>query len=155
MGRLSEGPDGWIGVDFDRTLAHRIHDSGTIDVGPPVQSMLTRVKRWLEEGRNVKIFTARVGKGPEDGRWGTVAQQRELVEQWCVKYLGQKLPVTCEKDGYMIELWDDSAVAVEENTGRQLSPSKVDGYPGTPESEVWNAVLSKLTVPMQSGGSIR
>lgn len=143
MGRLANGPDGWIAVDFDRTLAYRVHDSNTIDTGVPVLSMVARVKKWLAQGRNVRIFTARVGsKNPTD-RWGTVEQQRELIEQWCLKHIGQVLPVTAEKDGYMLELWDDAAVAVEENTGRQLSPSKVEGLPSMPVDVALNEKLSK------------
>jgi len=136
MGRLANGPDGWIAVDFDRTLSHRVHDSGSISVGPPVWPMVDRVKRWLAQGKNVKIFTARVSANNPTERWGTPAQQRELIEQWCLEHIGQVLPVTAEKDGYMLEMWDDAAVAVEENTGRQLSPSKVEGQPPTPFDEL-------------------
>jgi len=142
VGRLSEGPEGWIGVDFDRTLAYRTHDSDKPDVGSPVPAMVDRVKRWLAEGKTVKILAARVGGEQNKGKWGTVEQQKEMVEQWCLQHIGQILPVTCQKDGAMIELWDDSVVAVEENTGRQLSPSKVDGVPpGTQLSDYLNAKL--------------
>lgn len=39
------------------------------------------------------------------------------IEQWCEKYLGQKLPVTCSKDFGMLELWDDRAIQIVSNTG--------------------------------------
>lgn len=141
MGRLANGPEGWIGVDFDRTLAYRVHDSPTLEGGAPVPSMVSRVRRWLAEGRNVRIMTARVGAQPRDGRWGTTEQQRELIEAWCLEHLGQVLPVTAAKDAYMLELWDDCAVAVEENTGRQLTASKVEGLPDTHSVVLSNETL--------------
>lgn len=152
MGRLANGPDGWVGVDFDRTLSSRTHDSPTMDAGPPVPKMVERVKKWLAQGHNVKIFTARVGTQPTDGRWGTAEQQKELIEQWCLKHIGVVLPVTSQKDGYMLEMWDDAAVAVEENTGRQLSPSKVEGPPPTLLQELMNVLNSKVSESMRKPG---
>lgn len=114
----------WIGVDFDRTLSHRgtrPGESWDPTPGPPIQEMLERVLRWLAEGRDVRIVTARVASCYEDR-----AAQRELVERWCQHHLGVVLPVTAEKDGKMLELWDDSVVRVERNTGRRLSPSLLE-----------------------------
>lgn len=82
--------------------------------------MVARVRRWLEDGLDVRVFTSRVASAYPDA-----PIQRALVEGWCLEHLGQALPVTAEKDGYMDELWDDLAVSVEENTGRQLSRSSV------------------------------
>jgi hypothetical protein len=77
--------------------------------------MVKRVRDWLDEGREVRIVTARVGPGvslPDKG------EQRKLIQDWCVKNLGKKLPVTASKDFEMIVLYDDRAVQVETNTGR-------------------------------------
>lgn len=126
MGRLANGPKGWIGVDFDRTLSERGHDGGDNSPGKPVPVMVERVKRWVAEGRNVRIFTARVTPGITEPNWTPPEQQVKVIQDWCLQHIGVILPVTCMKDYYMLELWDDCAVAVEENTGRQLSPSKVD-----------------------------
>lgn len=107
----------WIGVDFDGTLAE---DAGWNPVTPdvkPVPLMMDRVKRWLNEGTRVKIVTARAQS----------AERVMEIEQWCRLHVGQWLPVTNEKDGYMLELWDDRAVTVERNTGRILSHKR--GYP--------------------------
>jgi hypothetical protein len=40
---------GWIGVDLDRTLAHRSDDESfdPSHVGRPIKPMVERVKRWL------------------------------------------------------------------------------------------------------------
>lgn len=136
MSRYSSGPDGWIGVDLDRTLAYRKHDSGINTVGEPVQAMVERVKNWLNQGQKVKIFTARVaGLFEPDARKlyrrGDSAEvQVGLINEWCQKHIGQVLPVTAVKDSYCKEIWDDLAVRVEENTGRRLSPSMVEPDPG-------------------------
>lgn len=52
---------GWIGVDLDGTLAMYDGFKGPEHIGDPVPKMLERVKKWLAEGREVRIFTARVG----------------------------------------------------------------------------------------------
>lgn len=110
----------WIGVDFDATLAEHVSGSGVAKLGKPIPAMVTRVKKWLREGKTVKIFTARVGNKSEK----EVAEQTEEVQQWCVTHIGVSLPVTATKDMYMVELWDDRAVQVIANTGR-----RADGKP--------------------------
>lgn len=111
---------GWIGVDLDGTLA--LHQpSSTIDtIGPPIPKMLARVKVWLDKNVPVKIVTARVSS-KQDPEF--VAEQRIMIQRWCLKHLGQMLKVTAEKDFCMIALWDDRAVTVEANTGRLLTTS--------------------------------
>ncbi|CAK8738294.1 hypothetical protein SODG_001993 [Sodalis praecaptivus] len=49
---------GWIGVDLDGTLAESRTGQGT-RIGKPVVPMMQRIRRWLSEGREVRIFTAR------------------------------------------------------------------------------------------------
>ena len=105
---------GWIGVDLDGTLAeyHGWRDGG--EIGAPIPLMVDRVKSWRAEGIAVSIFTARVGRGrPVE----EVVRQRVLIGEWCLAHVGEVLPVTCEKDYSMIELWDDRAVQVVANTG--------------------------------------
>lgn len=99
---------GWIGVDLDGTLAHYTSWNGGA-IGKPIPKMVERVKKWLRNGRVVKIMTARVAYN--DG------EQEELIKDWCKEHLGERLPVTCMKDFNMIELWDDRAIRVEKNTG--------------------------------------
>lgn len=97
---------GWIGVDLDGTLAHYEGWKGG-DIGEPVGPMLARVKRWLAEGRDVRIFTARA----------STPELVPAIEAWCRRHLGRVLPVTNVKDYAMLELWDDRAVRVRMNTG--------------------------------------
>jgi len=104
----------WIGVDLDGTLAHYNGWRGVAHIGPPIAPMLERVKTWLREGWDVRIFTARVC-ADQDG--STVDDARRLIEQWCMAHLGVVLPVTNRKDFGMVELWDDRCVQVQRNLG--------------------------------------
>ena len=119
---------GWIGVDFDGTLASYNGWQGPNKLGEPLIPMVNRVKQWLKEGREVRIMTARVSPLIPDWADNVVELSRGNIENWCVQHIGQKLPVTHEKDYNMIELWDDRAVQVEFNTGEVVeSPrSKIE-----------------------------
>ena len=105
---------GWIGVDLDGTLAEYHSWLGTEHIGDPVPAMLSRVKRWVSEGKEVRIFTARVSH-PTKARLATRA-----IGDWCEKHGLPRLPVTNSKDFGMIELWDDRAVQVEINSGKRV-----------------------------------
>ncbi len=106
---------GWIGVDLDGTLAHFDEWEGIDSIGKPILPMVNRVKAWLTEGIEVRIFTARVS-----GSLSQAAQARAPIERWCLEHIGQVLPITATKDFGMYELWDDRAVQVECNTGRRM-----------------------------------
>lgn len=105
---------GWIGVDLDGTLAEYDGWKGPDHIGEPVPSMAFRVRKWLADGRDVRIFTARA----------SVPEQVPPVRAWCERHFGVALAVTNVKDFAMVELWDDRAVQVEPNTGRRM-----DGKP--------------------------
>ena len=131
---------GWIGVDFDGTLAKYGTWAGAAHCGEPIAPMVERVKRWLSEGRTVRIFTARVhpldrcvmpdevftvAVGP-----GTIVHRLDeaklavmSIRAWCREHIGQVLPITNVKDYGMIELWDDRAVQVRPNTGEAVGQS--------------------------------
>lgn len=118
---------GWIGVDFDGTLAEYHGWKSENDLGAPVPRMIERVKRWLAEGKEVRIFTARVGISGayslESHRFADAEfaeNQRKIIGDWCELHIGQRLEVTALKDFAMIELWDDRAVRVIENAGITL-----------------------------------
>lgn len=115
--------NGWIGVDLDGTLAHYDGWNGENHIGEPIPAMVNRVKSWLSEGREVRIFTARVYEPMEIGPLGIPEPMSKkhvvsLIERWCEQHIGVKLPVTNLKDYGMIELWDDRAVRVQINTGK-------------------------------------
>lgn len=112
---------GWIGVDLDGTLAHYDKWEGAEHIGEPIPLMVNRVKRWLKEGKDVRIMTARVAVNIEEGVLDFRPRvARDFIDAWCMQHIGQKLPVTHMKDFGMIELWDDRCVQVEKNTGRRM-----------------------------------
>jgi hypothetical protein len=109
---------GYIGVDFDKTLATYEKWVSPSTLGEPIPEMVERVKKWLSEGKLVKIFTARVAP---DHPINEQVEAEQAIKMWCKKHLGQELEVTCIKYSAMYEFWDDRAVAVEPNTGKRLT----------------------------------
>jgi hypothetical protein len=115
---------GWIGVDLDGTLAHYDGWVSENHIGEPIKPMVNRVKKWLAEGQEVRIFTARVHGHLKPIIGGGLSDTITPIENWCIKHIGQILEVTNVKDFGMIELWDDRAVQVIPNTGTPLREMK-------------------------------
>ena len=108
MKRLEEeGYNAWIGVDLDGTLAEYYGWVSIEYIGKPIPAMVNRVKRWLNDGKNVKVFTARVH----------LPESIPYIEKWLKDVGLGGLEITNVKDFQMIELWDDRAVRVSVNTG--------------------------------------
>lgn len=108
-------PKKWVGFDLDGTLAFHEAGASIESIGEPIPAMVKRVHEHMSDGYEVRIVTARVSKNI--GATGDADEQREMIERWCEKHLGHKLVVTNEKDGAMLCLYDDRAIAVERNTG--------------------------------------
>lgn len=108
---------GWIGVDFDGTLATYDGWRSAAHVGEPIPLMVQKVKDWLEAGYHVKIFTARISHDGTPARQRDAAHALLAIQDWCLKHIGQILPVTNEKDYGMIVLYDDRCRQVQDNTG--------------------------------------
>ena len=111
--------EGWIGVDLDGTLAEYTEWRGIEHIGDPIPPMVNRVKLWLIEGKEVRIFTARAGHSQ---------LAHECIKTWCLKHIGQELPITNRKDFQMLEYWDDRAVQVRMNTGERVGFSTNGNY---------------------------
>lgn len=109
----------WIGVDFDGTLVENTWRPGEAFIpdrlGRNIPLMVNRVKRWLAQGKAVRIMTARVS--PISPFFYI---NKRIIEQWCQQTFGVVLPVTCEKDQFMDELWDDRAVQLIPDTGLRV-----------------------------------
>ena len=106
---------GWIGVDLDGTLATYAGWQGADHIGAPVECMISRVKQWIADGIEVRIFTARVSPvGHDDLRPVVIS-----IQAWCLRHIGCELPITHCKDYGMVELWDDRCVQIIPNTGRR------------------------------------
>jgi hypothetical protein len=100
---------GWIGVDFDGTLATDVDSL-------PIKAMVDRVKRWLSLGIEVRIVTARVN---EPDIYKRITEEQYL-EDWCLQHIGTVLAITCCKDYNMYQLWDDRAVQVIKDIGERV-----------------------------------
>lgn len=115
----------WWGIDLDGTLAeyHGFnHEKGLTYIGDPIPRMVERVKQMLVEGKDVRIFTARIGElalsiNPDV----TKTEVIEAIQKWCLEHIGKYLVVTCMKDYGMVELWDDRCVQVVPNTGERIN----------------------------------
>lgn len=105
------GGSPWIGVDLDGTLAHDLGNKGLDEIGSPIKPMLKRVKKWIAEGKTVKIFTARA----------SAPRQIVAVKKWLAHHGLPDLEVTNAKDMRMIELWDDRCVQVMTNSGEPVN----------------------------------
>jgi len=109
------GGSPWIGVDLDGTLAHDLgnkrENKGLEKIGSPIMPMLNRLRRWIAEGKTVKIFTARASS----------PRQVVMIKKWLASYGLPDLEVTNVKDLRMIELWDDRCVQVMTNSGEPIN----------------------------------
>lgn len=107
----------WYGVDLDGTLAE--YHGWNPEIGQPIPKMVKRVKKWLEEGKDVRIFTARVSRFT-DTTDSHIFEVRKKIETWSKEHLGIILPITNVKEHGLVELWDDRAVQVIKNTGKRV-----------------------------------
>ena len=106
--------NGFIGVDLDCTLAHYTQFKGPEDIGDPIEPMVDRVKGWVKEGKDVRIFSAR-GK-----------ESYPAMRRWMAKHLGVILPITNVKEQNMYAFYDDRAIGMEPNTGEPYSQENED-----------------------------
>lgn len=108
---------GWIGVDLDGTVAEYDRFRDAEHIGPPIPKMADRVRRWLADGVDVRIVTARVAPQPHFTGMIEVHRATIAIMAWCKRHFGEELPVQHWKDYGMFQLWDDRAVQVIPNTG--------------------------------------
>lgn len=97
-------------VDLDRTLAKYDGWKGAEYIGEPIKPMLEMVKKWLREGKIVKIFTARANR-PENIHY---------VDEWLNDNGIGGLEITNIKGEDLFCIFDDRCVQVEPNTGKIL-----------------------------------
>ena len=85
----------WYGVDFDKTLVD--------EQGNPIYSMVDKVNTALSEGKDVRIFTARL-------TGDNAAESEREIKDFCIENFGVELPITNEKDYELEEIWDDKSI---------------------------------------------
>lgn len=99
----------FIATDLDKTLAYQSGDQTDSDaIGPPIPEMQKRVMGWIDEGKKVKILSARASN----------PKKISQIKAWLLKNGFPSLEATNIKEPEMIELYDDKAVAVIPNTGK-------------------------------------
>lgn len=97
-----------IAVDLDGTLAKNYEGEFSPEkIGKPVPLMMTRVKKWIKQGHEVRIFTARA-QDPNNIK---------PIQKWLKKHGIPDLLVTNQKTMDIDEIWDDKAVVVGKNNG--------------------------------------
>lgn len=133
---MSKGK-GWIGIDLDGCLAYYEDFISPEHIGEPIPAMLERVKAWIAEGQEVRIFTARIAwfDGDEQSLKDSEAADA-AIRLWCLKHVGVELPITNRKDCSMWKLYDDRCIQVEKNTGRLVET--------VPTAHVVQAIASSL-----------
>ena len=107
----------WIACDLDGVLAsHYWNDQVEQDdlkIGSPIWPMVERVREYLAEGWEVRIFTSR-------GAWATTLERLAIhhaIDEWCMAVFGQTFKITASKDPAMHAMLDDLAVRIVRNKG--------------------------------------
>lgn len=129
---------GWYGFDLDGTLAKYDGWRGIDHIGEPVKPMVDLLKRMHDEGKVVKIMTARVApkekpevkpnpylenhwviESPDDMPWALKGEWTplEFIQDWCYRFLGFVPEIVYQKDHLMLELYDDRVKQVVPNEG--------------------------------------
>lgn len=133
-----EKGEGWYGFDLDGTLAKYDGWRGIDHIGEPVKPMVELIRRMHDEGKVVKIMTARVAPKekpetkPSPYRTGNWCIQEpgvqtwalkdewtplEFIQEWCYRVLGFIPEIVYQKDHLMLELYDDRVKQVVPNEG--------------------------------------
>ena len=122
---------GWYGFDLDGTLAVYDKWKGIDHIGEPVKPMVDLIKKMHDEGKVVKILTARIAPHKlEDGTVGesyitvpdgeggvTRTYAHQFINDWCHFNLGFIPEIVYQKDHLMLELYDDRVKQVVPNEG--------------------------------------
>lgn len=133
-----EKGEGWYGFDLDGTLAKYDGWKGIDHIGEPVKPMVELIKRMHDEGKTVKIMTARVApkekpetkpnpyregnwciESPDFQTWALKGEWTplEFIQEWCYRILGFVPEIVYQKDHLMLELYDDRVKQVVPNEG--------------------------------------
>lgn len=95
------------GVDLDGTLAEYDGWKGEGHVGKAIPKMLDRVKKWIDDGIRIVIFTARA-QDPE---------KIPDIKEWLKNNGLEGLEITNIKTHDISRIYDDRAIQVRRNEG--------------------------------------
>ena len=128
----------WYGFDLDGTLAVYDGWKGIEHIGEPIRPMVELIKQMHDEGKVVKIMTARVApkekpetkpnpyrtgnwciQEPDVQTWALKGEWTplEFIQEWCYRVLGFVPEIVYQKDHLMLELYDDRVKQVVPNEG--------------------------------------
>ena len=121
----------YVLFDLDGTLAVYDKWKGIDHIGEPVKPMVDLIKKMHDEGKVVKILTARIApRKLEDGTVGesyitvpdgeggvTRTYAHQFINDWCHFNLGFIPEIVYQKDHLMLELYDDRVKQVVPNEG--------------------------------------
>lgn len=107
-----------IACDFDRTLSYYYgkESFNCYKFGPPIISMLNRIKHYLSEGHEIIIFTARTSPHPKIKEWNE-EKVRIAIQDWLEENGLPRLSVTHLKTNDIDVFLDDKAVGILANNG--------------------------------------
>ena len=100
-----------VACDLDGTLAIYKGERDHMFIGEPIKCMVDAIKVIRECNGEVWIFTARLS----DPQTHDVA--KKVIEDWLKKHDIQVDGITCVKQKFFSEFWDDRAIQVIKNTG--------------------------------------
>jgi len=104
-----------IAVDWDGTLVEDHGFRGACEYGAPIPKMVERIKKWVNEGHEVLIYTSRVSAEHDVNR----AKMESDSIQYVLREMGlPPLQITANKYMRIAEFWDDRSVRVMRNTGK-------------------------------------
>jgi len=98
-----------IAVDFDGTLLDQNNIPAGGRMGPPTQGALAWINRWVAEGHQIVIFTARAVNKPE---------VYQAVEDWLRHFQVPYHGITNIKQPYFAAMIDNQAIEFQGDWGR-------------------------------------
>lgn len=101
-----------IALDLDGTLAFYDKWRGIDHIGEPIPEMMKKVRKWIEDGDDIEIFTARVSG---DANEATLATWH--IDQWLRKHDLPPFTISCIKKKKYDLFMDDRAISVVKNRG--------------------------------------
>lgn len=128
-----------VAVDLDGTLAKS--DAGKPfdpnHIGAPVKKMMDRVRGFLDQGKDVVLFTARASE----------PKNIPPVRKWLDKHKLQDVEITHEKTPDIEVIYDDRAKGVHKNKGTIKSAA----LPGVSLKPHQQRVVSRVKQPSTTG----
>lgn len=102
--------NGYVSFDLDGTLAEYNTWIDEFHIGKPIKAMVDRATSYLNNGIEIRIFTARVS--------GLNSEQIAThIQDWCEQQGLGRPKVVAHKDYKMVYCYDDRAKQVQPNTG--------------------------------------